>query len=45
MQTSYINPLRFDKDGQSAKSIETGRIRNTTGIIIEISALPAAAII
>ncbi len=41
----YIKPFKFDSDGQSAKSIETGRMRKTTGIIIEISAFPAAAII
>jgi hypothetical protein len=41
----YIKPFRFESDGQSAKSIETGRIRKTTGIIMEISALPAAVII
>ena len=41
----YINPFRLDNDGHKAKSIDTGKIRNTTGIIIDISALPAAAII
>ena len=35
--------LRFINEGHSAKSIEIGRIKKTTGIIIEISAFPAAA--
>jgi hypothetical protein len=34
--------LRFDKDGQSAKSIEMGRIRKTMGTIMETSAFEAA---
>ena len=40
-----MKPFRFESEGQSAKSIETGKIRKTTGIIMEISALPAAVII
>jgi hypothetical protein len=36
--------LRFVNEGHSAKRMEIGRIRNTTGIIIDISALPAAPI-
>ena len=42
---NYIKPFRFESDGQSANSIETGRIRKTTGIIMDISAFPAAVII
>ena len=42
---NYIKPFRFESDGHNANNIETGRIRKTTGIIIEISALPAAVII
>jgi hypothetical protein len=40
-----MKPFRFESDGQSANNIETGNIRKTTGIIMEISALPAAVII
>jgi hypothetical protein len=41
--TYEANKLRFVNDGHNAKRIEIGRMRKTTGIIIEISALPAAA--
>ena len=41
----YMKPFKLDNEGQRAKSIETGRMRKTTGIIIEISAFPAAAMI
>ena len=34
--------FKFESDGQSAKRIEIGRIRNTTGIIMESSAFEAA---
>jgi hypothetical protein len=37
-----VNEFKFASDGQSAKRIEIGKIRNTTGTIIEISALAAA---
>jgi hypothetical protein len=34
--------FNVESDGQRAKSIEIGSIRNTTGIIIAISDFPAA---
>jgi hypothetical protein len=37
-----LKRFRFVSDGKSAKMIETGRMRKTTGIIIDISDFPAA---
>jgi len=36
--------FKFVSEGHNAKRMEIGRIRKTTGIIIDISAFPAAAI-
>jgi hypothetical protein len=38
-----VKRFRFDSDGHSAKRIEIGRMRKTTGIIIEISDFPATS--
>ena len=35
----------MEREGQSAKRIDTGRIRNTTGTIIDTSAFAAAALV
>jgi hypothetical protein len=36
--------FRFDSEGQRAKRIEIGKMRNTTGTIMDISAFAAMAV-